>query len=313
MAWSVLVTGSEGFVGRHVCHALEAAGHKVFGCGRSISPDRPNRYPCDLRDTLATLDLFDRLPGLTHVVHLAALTFLPDAEKHPDHVIDANVHGITNVLAAVGARETRPRVLFVSSCQAYGPPESLPIGEDHPLRPEHVYGISKRMAEETCQAMVRNEGVDVVVARPFNHTGAGHRPEFSLSGFARQIASIEAGLNEPVLHVGNLQSRRDYLDVRDVVRAYLLLLEHGQTGEAYNVCRGTSMSMQDMLDLLLNESSVAIAVERDPARMRASDIPDLYGSYDKLRGATGWSPEISVETMLSDLLAYWREQVAQES
>lgn len=311
MGWRVLVTGSEGFVGRHLCRALESAGHDVMGCSRSVAPGQPNRFVCDLTDTLATMDLFDRIPPPTHIVHLAAMTFLPDADKDPDRVIDANVSSTTNLLATVAANEIEPRILFVSSCQAYGPPNTLPITEKHPLHPEHVYGISKRMAEDTCRTMVKSEGLDIVIARPFNHTGPGHRPEFSLAGFARQIARIEAELEAPVLHVGNLESRRDYLDVRDVVEAYIRLLEDGEAGEAYNVCRGVSESMQAMLDQLLKQVRAPIAVETDPARMRASDIPDLYGSFEKLRALTGWEPEVPVEDMLRTLLDYWREQSKQ--
>lgn len=269
----------------------------------------PNRFPCDLTDTLTTLEMFERIPPPTHIVHLAAMTFLPDAEKNPDRVIDANVGGVTNLLAAAAANELDARILFASSCQAYGPPQSLPITEDHPLRPDHVYGISKRMAEDTCRAMIRHEGLDIVIARPFNHTGPGHRPEFSLAGFARQIARIEAGLDEPMLHVGNLESRRDYLDVRDVVAAYVLMLENGESGESYNVCRGASERMRDMLDALLRLAGASIAVRPDPSRMRSMDIPNLYGSAKKLHARTGWEPRIPVNRMLEDLLNYWRDQI----
>lgn len=310
MAWRVLVTGSEGFAGKHLCRALETAGHAVIGCSRRIAPETPNRVECDLSDTLATFDLFEAIDPPTHIVHLAAITYLPDAEIDPDGVIDENVGGITNLLAAVAAQENRPRVVFASSCQAYGPPEFLPITEEHPLRPDHPYGVSKRLAEDTCLLMVRNQNLDVVIARPFNHTGPGHRPEFSLAGFARQIARIEAGRAEPVLRVGNLESRRDYLDVRDVVRAYVMLLEHGATGEAYNICRGESVSMRELLSRLLKMSRVPIGVEPDPARMRASDIPDLFGTHAKLSAATGWQPRIAVEAMLTNLLDYWRTEEA---
>lgn len=308
MTWRVLVTGSEGFVGKHLCEALTAAGHEVHGCSRHV-PKRADRIACDVTDTLATLALFDQVPAPTHVVHLAAMTYLPDADKQPDQVIDANVGGVTNLLAAIAAHELSPRILFVSSCQAYGRPESLPITENHPLNAEHVYGVSKRMAEETCRTMMNSEGLDVVIARPFNHTGPGHRPEFALAGFARQIARIEAGLDEPVLRVGNLEPRRDYLDIRDVTAAYMQLLDKGETGEAYNVCRGHSEGMQAMLDMLLKHSDATIAVETDPARMRAVDLPDLYGSYAKLHALTGWEPQISVAAMLNGLLDYWRGKV----
>ncbi len=308
MSWRVLVTGSEGFVGKHLCQSLESAGHQVLGCGRTVAPYTPRRYRCDLTDTIATLDLFDLIEPPTHIVHLAAMTFLPDADRQPDKVIDANVGGLTNLLAAVASRDYRPRVLFVSSCQVYGPPEFLPITEDHPLRPDHTYGISKRMAEDVCQSMIRNEDMDIVIARPFNHTGPEHRPEFSLAGFAQRLARIEEGLDPPVLRVGNLDPRRDYLDVTDVVRAYVGLLDHGEVGQTYNVCRGSSEPMEALLELLLASTSSPVSVESDPPRVRTNEIMNIYGSFDKIHALTRWEPEISIEVMLSGLLAYWRSR-----
>jgi GDP-4-dehydro-6-deoxy-D-mannose reductase len=182
-----------------------------------------------------------------------------------------------------------------------------PIAEDHPLGPASPYGVSK-LAQE--MLALRAHELPVVVARPFNHAGPRQDDTFATSSFGLQIAEIEAGLREPVLRVGNLSARRDITDVRDVVRAYRLLVERGQPGRVYNVCSGHAYRVGDLLDALVGMSDVAIRVETDPARLRPSDNPIVLGDHSRVTAETGWSPEIPIETTLRDLLAYCRERTA---
>jgi GDP-4-dehydro-6-deoxy-D-mannose reductase len=183
----------------------------------------------------------------------------------------------------------------------------LPLTEDHPLRPTNPYAISKAAADHYCSYLAKT-GFNVVCARPFNHTGPGQSDLFVLSSFARQIARIELGKNPPVLRVGNIQTSRDFSHVSDVVRAYELLALNGKTGEAYNISSGRPTVVRDALDELLNLSSTTITVEQDPERMRPVDVPISYGSHEKLTADVGWRPEIKFETLLKELLDYWRER-----
>jgi GDP-4-dehydro-6-deoxy-D-mannose reductase len=242
------------------------------------------------------------------IVHLAARSSVADSLRDPWGTFAVNAGGTVSLLEAAAAAAPEARILIVGSAEAYGEvrEDELPLTEDRPLMPLTPYGISKAAAEQVALFYGRTRGLDVVVARAFNHTGPGQEPTFVCSDFARQIARIEAGRGAAVMRVGDLTARRDFADVRDVVRAYGLILERGNPGEIYNVCSGKARSIGEILDILRGFADTSIAVEADPARGRSEDVPTLVGSFAKLETAAGWRPEIPLERTLKDLLDYWR-------
>jgi GDP-4-dehydro-6-deoxy-D-mannose reductase len=223
-----------------------------------------------------------------------------------------NVLGIVHLLDAVRRQGLRPAVLVVGSAEEYGPvgPQEMPTREDAPLRPASPYAVSKVAQGALALLYGPAGGLRVVLTRTFHHTGPGRGEAFAESSFARQIAEIEAGLRPGVLKVGNLDAVRDFTDVRDVVRAYWLLLERGEAGVAYNVCSGTGRPVRQLLDLLLAASSARVEVRVDPERLRPSDVPAQVGDPSRLHAATGWEPRIPLERTLRDLLDDWRSRTA---
>ena len=220
--------------------------------------------------------------------------------------------GIVHLLDAVRSLGLRPAVLVVGSAEEYGPvrPEDMPIREETPLRPASPYAVSKVAQGALALLYGPAGGLRVVLTRTFHHTGPGRGEAFAESSFARQIAEIEAGRREPVLRVGNLDAVRDFADVRDVVRAYWMLLEKGEGGRAYNVCSGRGRRIRELLDILLAASVARVEVRTDPDRLRPSDVPAQVGDPARLRSATGWEPTIPLERSLQDLLDDWRARVA---
>jgi GDP-4-dehydro-6-deoxy-D-mannose reductase len=316
----ILVTGLTGFAGSHFAELALRHGASVYGT--YVSPGSPERVghllrdvrlvQCDLRDAGATGDLLQRCRP-DWIVHLAARSFVGDSWAEPAETIVNNVVSQVNLLEAARETTSNGRVLVVGSSDEYGDVEDgkLPITEEHPLRPLSPYAVSKVTQDLMGYQYWRSYGLPVIRSRAFNHEGVRRGDAFVTSTFARQIAEIEAGRREPLLLVGNLKARRDYTDVRDIVRGYWLLLERGEPGEVYNLCSGKAWSIQAVLDLLLAESRVRnIEIREDPARLRLSDVPTLVGDAGKIRRAVGWQPEIPFERTLRDVLAYWRERVA---
>ena len=316
----VLVTGAGGFVGPYVVHALAARGHDVHGLvHESDAPGRVDGLPM----TPHPGDVLDA-PGLATtvaevvpeaVVHLAALSFVPEAERDPPAAYRVNVGGTLAVLSAVRAHAPRSRLLYVGSGDAYGAvrPDELPIDEGVPLRPLSVYGASKAAAEVTVAQWGRTYGLDVVRVRPFNHTGPGQSPTFVCPALAKQVADIEAGRQTPVLRVGNLDPVRDVSDVRDVVAGYVALLERGQGGQVYNLCSGVGRSIRELVELFRSLARVSIEIAQDQVLVRRVDVPCVVGSYARATADAGWRPAIAFEQTAADVLAGWRESVARKS
>jgi GDP-4-dehydro-6-deoxy-D-mannose reductase len=306
----VLVTGADGFVGRHLLVALEAAGHEIVAAGGPEAA--PPARALDLRDPDAVAALVAQ-SAPEGIVHLAGQAFVPDAHRAPLATLDVNAAGTARLLEAVRRSAPEARVLVVSSAEVYGVqgPERMPLDETAPLRPANPYGASKAAAEAYALAWSRGYGLDVVVARPFNHLGPGQDPRFVAPGFARQLAAIAAG-GAPRLAVGNLEAQRDFLDVRDVVAAYLALLESGRRGEVYNICSGRAVAIREVLRLLISIAGVPVEVRDDPERMRPADLPLLVGDAAKLRAATGWSPRIALAQSLRDVYDDARRRTERE-
>jgi GDP-4-dehydro-6-deoxy-D-mannose reductase len=296
-----LVTGATGFVGHHLVALLRERGDEVLAAG---GPGDASAFPLDIRD-IATLRAALELATPDVVFHLAAQTFVPESLTVPMETYVANIRG--TALLAQAIREytqsgAKTRLLFVSSAEVYGAqsPERFPLDESTSLNPANPYAASKAAAELLLLGEHRAFGLDVLVARAFNHIGPGQNERFAVANFALQLARIAAGA-PPQLLVGNLDARRDFLDVRDVVRAYVALASDGRSGEVYNVCSGTARPMRDVLRELIILAHVPVEVRDDPARMRPSDVPLFVGSNAKLGAATGWQPEIAFRASIKDI------------
>jgi GDP-4-dehydro-6-deoxy-D-mannose reductase len=296
----LLITGDHGFVGGHALARWPTAiGLSSLAGG------------ADIRNKSALLDcLSSNPPGA--VLHLAALSFVPDSFKAPEATYEVNFLGTLRLLEALAETGFKGRFLFVGTGDAYGmvPVESLPIREEFPLRPRNPYAVSKVAAEALCFQWSQTGPFEVMMARPFNHIGAGQAPSFALSDFARQIAEIGAGKRPPALQVGNIDVSRDFTDVRDVLRAYGLLLAQGRNGEIYNICSGVERSVRSLLERLLELSGVQAEIMNDPTRFRPSDQPRVCSSHEKLSQHTGWQPEVPIDETLLSLYRYWENEIA---
>lgn len=298
-----LVTGASGFVGRYLVERLHADGIEVLAAGGPHDAD--THFPIDLLDAQTLNAAFDLAqPDL--VFHLAAQAFVPRAIEAPAETYQTNVIGTANLLAALRAWRDRTirgvRLVFVSSAEVYGtqPRDAMPIDESRAPNPANPYAASKAAGEALVLGEARTFGVDAVITRAFNHIGPGQNERFVVPSFALQLVRIARG-GEPVLLVGNLEPKRDFLDVRDVVDAYVELARSGNGGEIYNVCSGGAVSVREILGELIRIAHVPVEVREDPARMRPADVPILYGSNEKLRSATGWSPRIPLRRTLQDV------------
>jgi GDP-4-dehydro-6-deoxy-D-mannose reductase len=245
------------------------------------------------------------------IFHLAAQSYVPTSWLAPAETLAGNVLGQVNLFEALRDLGLPARVHVAGSSEEYGLvlPQEVPIREDGPLRPLSPYGVSKVTQDLLAYQYWKSYQLHVVRTRGFNHTGPRRGEVFVTSNFARQVAEIEKGLREPVVWVGNLESIRDFTDVRDMVRAYWLALERGQAGEVYNICSGRGYSARQVLDILLGLAHVKVEVREDPARMRPSDVTLLVGDCGKFRAATAWEPTIPFEVTLKDLLEHWRKRV----
>jgi GDP-4-dehydro-6-deoxy-D-mannose reductase len=301
-----LITGATGFVGRHLADHLAACGDDVVGTDLRASA---TAIGLDVTDGLAVDGVLAAIAPEV-VFHLAGWSDVGSSWRNPLAAFKANAEGTLNVLEAAHAHGVQ-RVLVVSSADVYGIVDeaSMPITEDHPLRPVSPYAASKVAADFLAVQAHLGRGLDTVRARAFNHLGPGQGAAFVASALAERIASNEqSGTDE--LPVGNLEARRDFTDVRDVVRAYRLLVEHGAPGEAYNVCSGRAVAVHDLADLLLAHATRPMRLVVDPDRHRPVDVPVVLGDGSRLRAATGWEPTIPLEQTLADLLAWWRANPA---
>jgi GDP-4-dehydro-6-deoxy-D-mannose reductase len=314
------ITGIGGFAGTHLAACLLAAGHAVGGLVRERRAypgllALAARHPALDVEGLACADVADS-DAMAKVIadarpdgvfHLAGVAFVPHAEADPGRALTVNALGSRAVLAAVRAAVPQCRVVVVGSADVYGAAvqDGTPIDEDSALRPVSTYGLSKAAADMTAFQQWWTSDLAVVRARAFNHTGPGQSADFVCSDFARQVARIERGAAPPLLRVGNLGSARDFSDVRDIVRGYLLLMERGTPGAAYNLCRGEALTIRAIVEQLQAEIRVPFEVMEETARVRRREIPSIVGSPKRAR-ALGWEPRIPFRQTLCDLLEYWR-------
>lgn len=314
----ILVTGASGFVGGHLIDHLKQEGFSEIFClihkRKPLPKSRFKGTTClsgDLRDPLSLRRVLKRARP-TWIFHLAGQASVAASWSDPQITFNDNALAQLNLFEAVRALKLNPWILVACSSDEYGHVEQdeLPVSEENPLRPLSPYAVSKVTQDLMAYQYFRSYGMHVVRTRAFNHTGPGRPPLYAISGFAKQIVSIEKGRQPAVLKVGNLDVRRDYLDVRDMVRAYVLALKFGHPGEVYNICSGRSQSMRKILETLLELTDIPIEIKQDPARFRPSDLPVIYGNAARFKSLTGWRPLIPFTKTLQDLLEYWRHPPA---
>lgn len=314
----VFITGATGFAGSHLVDQLLAQGHHILALVHEATShqglpvhEKVEPVAGDLLDPdgLASSVAASR-PDL--IFHLAGQAYPARSWLNPAQTIAVNTGGTANLLRAA-AEYGQPRVVVITSAEIYGPisEEDLPLTEQTTPRPRHPYGVSKLAAGELARAYWERYELPVVEARPFNHIGPRQAPGFVVPDFASQLAAIRLGRREPVIEVGNLEPERDFTDVRDVAAAYLRLGEAGKPGEAYLICSGRSVSVREVLDILIELTGVPVEVRLDEQRVNPSDTPCLYGSYAKIEADTGWRPKISLRQSLADALADWETRLLQ--
>jgi len=309
-----LVIGAAGFVGSYLIRELENFGDIV------TAADTAAALPVLLQSRAEALgiDILQResiekvlsLANSERVILLAAQSSVRRSWEDPAGTIETNVVGSVNVLEAIRASNRKVRVLLIGSAEEYGDTSNSagPIGETRPLAPANPYAITKSCQEDFGKLYCNAYAMDIVLVRAFNHIGPGQRPGFVIPDFCSSIAKTERGEQEPLLKIGNLDAMRDFTDVRDIVRAYRLLLEKGKSGEVYNVGSGLAIPISQLLAILIGMSKLPIHTEIDPNKYRPIDIKCIVADISKLKDATKWHPEISLKKSLTDSLEYWRLQ-----
>lgn len=308
-----LVIGAAGFVGSYLIRHLHDEWNMEVAATKL-----PKEHLSDLPAAVYDLDILNKEDIIEllfnvrpdYIFHLAAQSSVSVAWNNPQLTVDINIKGGINVLDAVRELYYKPRVVMLGSGEEYGHirPGETPIREENRLSPGNIYAATK-----ACQNMIgsiysKAYDMEIILVRAFNHIGPGQSSIFVVSDFCRQVTEIEKGLREPVMYVGNLSAKRDFTDVRDVVRAYALLAQHGVKGETYNVGSGKAVEIREILNLIISLSGCEIKVEIDPAKIRPVDVPVIEADITKLQQVTGWQPDISLKDTIEEVLNYWRER-----
>ena len=315
----VLITGIAGFVGSHFTeYFLAKKDIEIYGIERwkasteniAHLKDKIKLYDeCDINDIVSMRDILKKVKP-DFIIHLAAQSFVPTSWTAPAETVKTNMIGEVNLFEALRSLKLNPRIIVAGSSEEYGfvKKDELPIKETNPLRPLSPYAVSKVGQDLLGYQYYRSYGLDVIRTRAFNHTGPRRGENFVCSNFAKQIALIEKGKQKPVIRAGNLDAKRDFTDVRDMVNGYWLIMQKGKPGDVYNICSGKAYAIKEVLDILLPLSKVPIKVKQDPRRMRPSDVPVLLGDCTKMKKLTGWKLTIPFKKTMEDLLDYWREK-----
>ena len=305
---SILVTGAAGFAGSHVVEAL-GGGEEVVGWTHHAPPPQEiaklaSWHRVDLLNPAEVREALARLKPAA-VIHCAGAPNVAHSWRDTLAPLSANVLATHHLFDALRRTGTACRVVLPGSATVYAP-STAALTEESPVAPSNPYAVSKLAQEQLAFRAAREDGVEVIVTRSFNHTGPRQSAAFAAPNMARQIALIEAGAAQPVIKTGNLDAHRDFTDVRDMAHAYVALLRHGTNSTLYNVASGTARVMRSVLDALIARARVNVRVETDPGLMRPSDTPIVLGDATRLRRETGWRPQIPFERTLDDLLNYWR-------
>lgn len=314
---TAIIIGGAGFVGHYLIKELtQKAGIDVFVT--KLESERIKNENCtvvnlDITSFDSTLEVIDKIKP-DFIYHLAAQSSVALSWKMPQKTYEINVIGTINILQALKQLKSEARMLFIGSGEQYGifSPERLPLKEDCPLCPQNIYAETKASAERLCLLYNKAYGLDIICVRAFNHIGAMQSDIFVAADFAHQVARIEKGRQEPVIKTGNLSAVRDFTDVRDVVKAYILIMEKGYKGEVYNVGGSSVMPVSILLDTLIRHSDVKIKRETDEKKLRPVDIPEIYCDITKLKSHTGYKVKYPIEETLLWVLDYWRKRVEEE-
>lgn len=312
MKRKALIIGAAGFVGGYLIKELVNQDYDVYSTklpNMDWSNDLSKVVDLDILNKDSIVKLFLEIkPDV--IFHLAAQSSVALSWKNPGLTVDINIKGSINVMDALRELPYSPRALFIGSGEEYGyiHEDETPITEENALRPGNIYAATKVCQNMIGHIYVEAYGLNIILVRAFNHIGPEQAPLFVVSDFCKQVAEIEAGKQEPVIKVGNLSARRDFTDVRDVVKAYVKLVEEGVPGETYNVGRGEAIAINDLLQMIISKSKVDIQVEVDQNKLRPVDVPEICADTTKIHELTGWKPEISLEQTIEETLEYWRKQ-----
>ena len=311
---NALIIGAGGFVGEYLIRELSANGWE--SCATKLPSETINTdVPCDICDmNILDSDSIERILEAKKpdcIFHLAAQSSVALSWKNPALTVDVNIKGSVNLLEAVRKSKLNPRVILIGSGEEYGYSANLgtAVNESTTPDPASIYAITKYTQNMIGKLYHRAYGMDIISVRAFNHIGPGQASQFVVSDFCRQTAEIEAGLHEPTIYVGNLSSMRDFTDVRDIVRAYREIALKGASGETYNVGSGKTISVLEVLDMILALSKAKITIETDESKFRPADIPKIEADVSKLKNDIGWLPEINLNESLEDIIDYWREKL----
>lgn len=308
----VLITGAAGFVGSHLITHLKSLNWDVSAAclpHEHIDIVVPV-YEMDILNPATISEILEQTKP-DYIFHLAAQSSVALSWKQPDLTVDVNIKGTIHLLEAIRNMKYPVRILLIGSGEEYGYifPEELPIREDTQLRPVNIYAGTKAAQGLFGQIYAYAYGLEIIIARAFNHIGPGQLDTFAVSDFCRQTAEIESGIRPPVIKVGNLSVRRDFTDVRDIVKAYSLLIEKGKPGKIYNIGNGKAIAMQEVLDLILSLSTERISIEQDATKLRPSDMQVMEADISRFAELTNWKPEIPLRDTLADMLNSWRNRV----
>ncbi len=303
----ILITGGTGFVGSYLVRLLRPSGAQIEVLASAEAPSKEagvGYHSVEIRD-------FERVRAIVreltpdHIYHLAGISNVEAAWRHPLQTYEVNLFGAHNLFDAAMNGASPPKILNVSTSQVYAPSSRI-LTENSLVGPDNPYAASKAMAELLVSQYRGCDAGGIITVRSFNHTGPGQSPHYVLPSIAKQFAEIESGVRPPRLSLGNLDVKRDFTDVRDVVRAYCMLLESGRVGEVYNVCSGTAVALSEIVRIFQAISGIVVTIDRDPNRIRSKDVAEVFGDPTKIQADTGWRREVPLEKTIKDLLDYWR-------
>jgi len=314
----ILITGATGFVGQYMLENLASHNVDYYGTSFSDIDDNVKKLLPNIQKRIFKIDLKNRKEvekiikkiKPNAIIHLAALASPTDSWSILEEMLTNNMLGQLNVLEAVRSVNSKIKVITISSGQVYGvvKPRNLPLTESHLIHPNNPYASSKAFQEILSIQYFYNYNIPTVIMRPLNHIGPRQEGNFAIPSFVKQIVEIERGEKDPIIRVGNLETQRDFLDVRDVCRAYYMAIKYGKPGEVYNLGSGRAYRIKDILEMLINYSKVDIKIDIDKSLLRPSDMPILLADYSKFNKKTGWKPKYKIEKTLQDILNYWRSK-----
>ena len=308
-----LITGANGFCGRHLADVLNDGNNRVYGISRSIPGELIAQHPnvtyeqCNLVDHTSVYNLLNKIKP-DCIFHLAAESSVGSSWKNPVNMMNNNVLSQINIFEAVRELELSTRIIVAGSSEEYGliNESDLPVNEKCCFNPLSTYAVSKVSQDMLAYQYYKSYDMDIIRVRSFNLTGPGRPPTYALSSFAYQIAEIEKKKSENIISVGNLDVKRDYTDVRDAVKGYYKIALEAKPGAVYNLCSGKAYNLKDLLNILISFSTMEVNVEIDRSKYRPSDLPIMLGDNTKIKTEIGWTPKIDIKTTLNDLLDYWR-------